>query len=153
MNPLPHNDEHMLDDALRDLPPRRAPASLEAKIMRELQRRHAMPWWRMGFQVWPLGARAAFCATCCGIVGFTVYSGPWVLAAALYQDFGTATLSRLQPAAAAVAAASELVAVLTRLIPLQWWYGALLIGGFLYAALFGLGAAAYRALYFRPSGG
>jgi hypothetical protein len=47
--------------------------------------------------------------------------------------------------------ARELDAALVRAIPLDWLYGVLAAGTLLYAALFGLGAAAYRTLYLNLS--
>jgi hypothetical protein len=47
--------------------------------------------------------------------------------------------------------ARELNAALVRVVPLEWLYGAMAGGAILYAALFGLGAAAYRTLYLNPS--
>jgi hypothetical protein len=47
----------------------------------------------------------------------------------------------------------ELDAALRRVIPFEWLYGTMAAGTILYAALFGLGAAAYRTLYLHPSAG
>jgi hypothetical protein len=44
-----------------------------------------------------------------------------------------------------------LVALLLHVIPPLWMYGILIVGTFLYVTLFGLGAAAYRTLYLRPT--
>jgi len=41
--------------------------------------------------------------------------------------------------------------LLMRVIPATWIYGGLTAGIALYMALFGLSAAAYRALYLQPS--
>jgi hypothetical protein len=46
-----------------------------------------------------------------------------------------------------VDAAREFEAALVRAVPPDWLYGAMAAGAVLYAALFGLGAAAYRTLY------
>ena len=52
--------QRLLDRTLRELPPRRAPASLEALFLNELERRAALPWWRRSFMHWPAPARIAF---------------------------------------------------------------------------------------------
>jgi hypothetical protein len=44
-------------------------------------------------------------------------------------------------------------ALLAGAIPAAWLYGSLTAGALLYAALFGLGAAAYRILYLKPFDG
>ena len=45
------------------------------------------------------------------------------------------------------AALRELAAALARAVPADWVYGGLALSAALYAALFGLGVAAYRTLY------
>ena len=52
--------ERLLDRALHELPSRRAPPTLESRVIRELDRRAALPWWRRSFAHWPLLARAGF---------------------------------------------------------------------------------------------
>ena len=52
---------------------------------------------------------------------------------------------------AATAWVGEFSALLVRVIPPAWLYGVFAAGAMLYAVLFGLGAAAYRTLYLRPS--
>ena len=60
-------------------------------------------------------------------------------------------LSWANPFLTVVSSAGGLVALLLHVIPALWLYGALGVGIFLYVTLFGLGAAAYRTLYLRPS--
>jgi len=145
-------NDRLLDQVLRDLPLRQAPATLELRVFRELERRAALPWWHRGFTSWPLAARAAFVALCSGIIGFTFLAGPWATAGArILNGAGALTMSWIQPVVAAMAWASEFSALLVRVFPPAWLYGGLAAGAMLYAALFGLGAAAYRTLYLRPS--
>ena len=59
-------------------------------------------------------------------------------------------LAWVSPLLAIVSSAGGLAAVLFRVIPPLWLYGALGAGVFLYVMLFGLGAAAYRTLYLQP---
>lgn len=145
-----HKDEELVDQALHDLPLRRAPATLELRVVQALQQRRASPWWRSGFGSWPVGARVAFYLLCSVTVALTALTGPLTHAASLWQSASAATLTWLQPLIAPAATVIDLAAALLRLIPANWWYGALAFAGVFYAALFGLGAAAYRTLYFRP---
>jgi hypothetical protein len=139
-----------LDALLRALPARRAPASLEARVLRELERRGALPWWRRGFAHWPLAARAAFVVICVAIIGFTLLDGSWA-------GTGSRALSALGSGsgwtrpATALAWTVDWAALLLQVVPPIWLYGAMAAGALLYAALFGLGAAAYRSLYRQPS--
>jgi hypothetical protein len=52
-----------------------------------------------------------------------------------------------------MSSAGAVSSLIARLIPPLWLYAGLAIGAVWYAALFGLGAAAYRTLYLQPSSG
>ena len=67
--------EQTLSQALRGLPLRRAPAGLEARVVNELARRAALPWWRASFANWPAGARVAFVVLCAALVAVTILGG------------------------------------------------------------------------------
>ena len=60
-------------------------------------------------------------------------------------------LAWVNPFLAVMSSVGGIAAVLVRIIPPLWLYGGLALGIMLYVALFGLGAAAYRTLYLRPS--
>ncbi|HEX3603023.1 MAG TPA: hypothetical protein VHU43_02955 [Steroidobacteraceae bacterium] len=151
-----HDAEQKLEQAMHraftGLPLRRAPASLEARVVGELQRRAALPWWRVSFANWPMGARIAFVLICAALVAATILGGasaylgdkPWNEAFAL-------VLSWVHPFLAVMSSAGGLVALVVRVIPPLWLYGGLGLGVLLYVMLFGLGAAAYRTLYLWPS--
>lgn len=145
----PHDEqklERLIQQTLRDLPPRRAPRSLEQRVLAALEQRAALPWWRKGFVYWPPAARAAFV-----MLAVTVVAGfSWLLTGV---DAGP-VVARLIPTfawidgIASIASASrEFVEVVLRSIPSTWLYGGLIAVASLYAALFGLGATAYRLLY------
>src|SRR5262249_24705956 len=53
--------ERLIHGGLREQPPLRAPASLEARVLAAIES-EARPWWRAGFAQWPLGAKAAMFA-------------------------------------------------------------------------------------------
>jgi hypothetical protein len=140
-----------VDQALRGLPARRAPHSLESRILSELQRRAALPWWRFSFAHWPVGARVAFVLICTALVGATFLGGVSAyLGDRSFNEVAALVLSWIQPLLAVMSSAGALVALLIRVIPPLWLYGGLVLGTSLYVALFGLGAAAYRTLYLKP---
>jgi hypothetical protein len=152
VKPKSVSTERILDQVLRELPLRHAPATLESRVLRELERRAALPWWYRGFTSWPLAARAAFVALCSAIIGITFLDGSWATAGArVLNGAGALAMSWIHPAVAATAWAGEFSAFLVRVIPPAWLYGVFAAGAMLYAVLFGLGAAAYRTLYLRPS--
>jgi hypothetical protein len=133
------------------LPERPAPVTLQARVLRELQRRAALPWWRRGFVHWPLPVRCAFILVCCALVGTTLLDGAWKIAGIRsLNDVGAMPFSWAYPIMAATA---EIPTVLMHAIPPTWLYAGLGIGVLLYVSLFGLAAAAYRVLYLQPLNG
>lgn len=137
-----------LDRMLHGLPPRRAPATLESRVLAEMQRRAALPWWRRGFGHWPAAARTAFVALCATIIGVSLLGdvGDLLRIRAAHEALALAS-SWTHPAAAALASMLEIEWLLRHLIPPAVAYAFLAAAALLYAALFGLGATAYRALY------
>lgn len=144
--------QQALNAALRSVPLRRAPTTLEARVLGELERRAALPGWRRSFTHWPWPQRAIFIVVCAALVGWTLVGGfSAAVATPSLNEVGALLLSWAQPALALVASAGGLVALLVRVIPPLWLYGGMAVGAMLYVTLFGLGAAAYRTLYLRPS--
>jgi hypothetical protein len=149
-----HALQQLLDDAFQHLPARRAPRDLESRVMRELERRAALPWWRKTFAHWPAAARGAFVLTCSGLIGLMLLGGHWT-ATTVHTLQGSAAmpLSVAREAMALFTATGELAVLLANAIPAAWLYVGLATGAVLYAVLFGLGAAAYRTLYLTPLNG
>ena len=140
--------EQLLTRTVRDLPLRRAPPALESRVLRELQRRAALPWWGRSFSHWPMGARAAFAAVCVLLVKWTFQGGAWAVGAlGSLHDSGALSMPWMQRLAAEAGALQQLAASLARAVPPEWLFDGLAVGAMLYAALFGLGIAAYRTLY------
>ena len=143
--------ERLLQRELSALPLRRAPGTLESRVLGELARRAALPWWQRSFANWPVGPRVIFVLICVALIGATFLGGvSAVLGVRSLTEVGALLLSWIQPALVVAASAGGLAALLLRLIPPLWLYGGLTVGAMLYVMLFGLGAAAYRMLY-RPS--
>lgn len=143
--------ERLMSQTLRGLPSRRAPGTLEARVLNELQQRAALPWWRVGFAHWPAVPRAAFIVICATIIAATISGGASaVIGLRSLNEAAALPLSWLHPLSTLLSSAGGIAALLVRVIPPLWLYGALAFGIVLYVALFGLGAAAYRMLY-RPS--
>ena len=144
--------ERALNQALGGLPLRRAPGTLESRVLNELARRAALPWWGVGFVHWPVAARVAFVLICASLVAATILGGVSVsVGMRPLNEVAALVLHWVQPFMALLSSVGGLTALLVRVIPPLWLYGGLAFGILLYLALFGLGAAAYHTLYRRPS--
>jgi len=142
MNAADPNDplQQLLDRTLRELPLRRAPPTLEARVIGELERRAALPWWRRSFAHWPLLARAAFLVICAALIRLAFLGGAAAVA-------GVDSLVWARQAGMLVMSLGNLAMALERISPPHWLYEGAAVCGALYAVLFGLGAVVYRLLY------
>lgn len=143
-----------LQRAIGDLPLRRAPATLEARVFGELERRATLPWWRHSFRHWPMPARVVFLVICTALIRLAFLEGAVAVAGlrSLHES-GVLSLPWTRELAVLAAAAGNLVALLARTAPLSWAYEGIAVCAVLYAILFGLGAAVYRTLYLQPHDG
>ena len=72
--------ESFLAQLAHSQPLRRAPASLQARVLAQLAAREApIPWWRRGFAHWPGVARAGFLIASCGFVWLAVAAVMWAI--------------------------------------------------------------------------
>ena len=154
MNPLPENHDEKLERAihqtLRALPARRAPRTLEARVFAELARRAALPWWRQSFAHWPLAARAVFLLASVALVKLVLMASVWVMAgfdATVFTAAFSTPAAWVETTISLARGVAGFCSIIFRSIPPFWLYGAAAFVAVLYAALFGLGAAAYRTLY------
>lgn len=142
--------ERTIHRALRELPTRRAPRTLEERVLAEIARRAALPWWRKSFAHWPLVARAVFAVVLIGVVKFVLMGAVWVTAgfdAEQFREAFATPFAWMEAGFSVVNAISGFFEIVLRSIPPLCLYGGLAVLASLYAALFGLGAAAYRTLY------
>ena len=141
--------EELVHRTLRDLPARRAPRSLERSVFAEIERRAALPWWRRSFVHWPVAARAGFVVLCAVVINFVLGGGAWTLAGLDSAGLSSALAQRfswVETALIVARAITNSVEIMMRNIPALWIYGGLVFFATMYAAFFGLGAAAYRAI-------
>ncbi len=141
MHDIEQKLERFIDGALRQQPPLRAPAGLQARVLSELARRRALPWWRNSFSSWPLAARAAFVVACGGFIKLAFTSTTWVLGAA------AAPAASVRNTAHVANSLGDVARILVDSIPSHWVYVGAALGVVFYVALFGIGATAYRTLY------
>jgi hypothetical protein len=148
--------EAAVSRALRSVPDRKAPAGLEGRVLAELGRLSALPWWRRSFAHWPLAPRVLFFAgsaiaaalivNALMIVGFSNVAHD--LVAGISQRLAWISLAR-----ELTAAIGAKVRIIVAAIPAVWLYGAAAAVALCYATLAAIGAAAYRAVSFarRPA--
>ena len=135
---------------LQALPLRPAPRELSARVLAELRRRAALPWWRKSFLYWPVAARVAFVALCLGLADTSVALLRWLNAeprGAELSSLLTQPVTWLERANTALQSMQAFFELVVRHLPGAWLYGGLLAMILLYVTLFGIGAAAYRTLY------
>jgi hypothetical protein len=126
--------ESVLREVLRDLPPRRAPSSLEARVLARLQDR--------GFASWRPKLRLSFVLASCVAMAAVLWAGSATLEQASLQMVAVLHL---------MTAFGVLTDALVALVPTTWLYVGLCIGVSLYAALLCLGATAYHTLFQQPA--
>jgi hypothetical protein len=142
--------ERIIRQATQGLPLRRAPRSLESRVLAELQHRAARPWWRKSFVHWPVLARIGFVVSSAGIAQLIYLLGIWGTAGFETAHFRTAFVQQfawVERGLTVFHAIGSFIEIMLRNIPAVWFYGVLGFFGVLYLALFGLGAAAYKALH------
>lgn len=147
----PEQLEARLHAVLREQPLRRAPASLESRVLAEIARRQALPWWHKSYTYWPAPVQIAFLVIS---VGLALLAGLAAVYAVGGNSIGASVSMALRPVVEAIAAfraAGSTLADLVRgwipAIPHAWLYAALGAAALGYATLVGLGATAYRVLW------
>jgi hypothetical protein len=146
--------EGLLERTLNELPLRRAPPTLESRVLGELQRRAALPWWRRSFAHWPIAARAVFLVICGALIRLAFLGGAAAVAGVRsLHESGALSLSWARGIGVLMASGANLATLLARTVPATWIYEGIAACALLYAVLFGLGAAVYRTLYLQPLNG
>ncbi len=141
----PHREqqlEHLTHEALRQLPQCSAPASLQARVLSEIEHRAALQARGAGISRWPVAVRALLIAVCTLSVPLL-----WMLIARVRGHMsqalagsGVAQLVHgVSSTSHTVLSLGELAARLAHLIPKEWLLGGLFIVGAVYAVLLALG--------------
>lgn len=151
MNPREEqNLERLIGQAVRELPARRAPSSLEQRVQAEIARRAALPWWRKSFVHWPIAMRAAFVVICASVAGLAYTVVAWATAGVHLAEIKAAfapEFRSVEVASRFVKALADFATVVFGAIPPLWLYAGLAVIVACYVTLFGVGAAAYRTLH------
>ncbi len=146
----PEELEQKIHAVLREQPPRRAPMSLEARVLGEIARRQALPWWQQSYAYWPNAVKLSFLVIATGIAGALLLFSMQLLGVVS----GESVRQLFEPVFGAVhtlrAGASAVIGLVTPSMPEfsnTFLYGGLAILGGAYAVMLGLGATAYRVLW------
>ncbi|GEM_PF-7023315 len=144
--------EGLMQRAFDEVPPRRAPATLERRVLWEIEQRTLRPW-RRGFAHWPRTARAVLIVSCCASLALVLLGSREIMTrlAALLAGSGIAGhWESLRRTGAAAASLGAVALEVLRAIPTEWLLGGLLATALLYAAPFALAALGYSTLYATP---
>lgn len=134
--------ERQLTRALQDQPLRRAPDTLERRVLAQLEAGAAIARWRRGFAHWPMAARVAFLAASVGVVRLALSLAMWI-ATPLASPASSVDLP------SSIAWLQTLFVVsgsIARTVPSLWVHAGVALLVIMYAALFGVGASAYRTM-------
>lgn len=146
----PEQLEQKIHAVLREQPARRAPMSLEQRVLGEIARRQTLPWWQRSFVYWPNSMRLAFLVVATGIAGavllFSMQLFGLVSADAITQitEPVRGAWNTLRVASSTI---GGLVAPNMPELNTNYLYAGLAIVGGAYAVMLGLGATAYRVLW------
>lgn len=146
----PEELEKFIHQNLRSLPARRAPRSLESRVLAAIEQQATIPWYHKSWSYWPAAIRAAFLALATGVTGAVVAAFYLMSTGAEASAFVAQAGARLSGFVKIYHAAVwvvELAANVISSIPPLWLYGGVALIAALYATFVGLGAAAYRTLY------
>ena len=145
--------ERLIAAGLAEQPKIKAPVTLQSRVLAELSRRAALPWWHRSFRQWPMTMRIAFLLTAVGVVRVALSVTAWSDASHAAKQIAapvTGGLSWLQSAAALYSTFGSLThdlgeTVLHR-IPGLWLYAGMGALVAMYAVLAGIGVTVYRTL-------
>ncbi len=138
--------ETLIGRVCREQPALKAPAGLGARIVAEIERRAALPWWRRSFVHWPVTMRAVFVAVCAALIWAS--SNPAVMRLSGSLDAPLSWAFRTGVRLSMINGEfSRVASTLAHSMSPLWLYGAGLGVCSLYVLFAGLCAATYRTLY------
>ncbi len=144
--------ERLISAGLANQPPLQAPSSLQARVLAELARRAALPWWQRSLSHWPMAMKLAFFGGALVAVrlllGGPAWSGASQAATHLTAPGSLlAWLRGLSGACVMLGALTQRVAdVILHQVPSLWLYGGIGVLLMMYVTLAGIGVTVYRSL-------
>jgi len=142
--------EQFIHATLRSLPDRKAPGTLESRVLAAIEQRAAIAWYHKPWSYWPAAFRAGFLTVAAGVSGAAVTA--FYLASRGFDPGAAAREAGshfvwLTRCAGVVEWTIEFAGHMIGAIPPLWLYGGLTAVAALYVTFVGLGATAYRVLY------
>ncbi len=145
----PEELEKFIHRNLRSLPARRAPRSLESRVLAAIEQQAMVPWYHKSWSYWPAAIRGTFLGLATGVTGAVVAAFYLIVNGAEAGALMAQTSERLSFVAKIYHTAGWIIGFAANVfssIPPLWLYGGVALIAALYATFFGLGAAAYRTL-------
>jgi hypothetical protein len=134
--------ERLVTRALRNQPLRRAPVTLERRVLAQIESGAVVAGWRRGFMHWPVAARLVFLVASIGFVKLALSIAMWLatpLASPAFSFDLPSQMAWLQTLWVAIAS-------IARTVPSVWVHAGIAFLVLMYVALFGIGATAYRTV-------
>lgn len=141
--------ERLIGRVLREQPLQRAPRALEARVLSRIALRASLQRPGSRLRTWRLAGRIGFVVSACLSSMLGLLAWGWLaahLSSLRGSPFVAAPTAELRSVLGAGWTVAELIMQVYAALPREWLYGGLLLTSILYAALFGLTAAAYRTL-------
>jgi len=132
--------ERQVTRALQGQPPRRAPSTLERRVLAQIEAGATAIGWRRGFAHWPVAARVAFLAASVGVVKVALLVATWLATPLDSPAVSVQLPSQVTWLQTLLVAMGSVV----HTVPSVWVHGGIAILAIMYVALFGIGASAYR---------
>jgi hypothetical protein len=132
--------ERQVTRALQGQPPRRAPSTLERRVLAQIEAGATTIGWRRGFAHWPLAARVAFLAASVGVVKVALLVATWLATPLDSPAVSVQLPSQITWLQTLLVAMGSVV----HTVPSVWVHGGIALLAIMYVALFGIGASAYR---------
>ena len=142
----PKDLEAFVHRALRDLPERPAPATLEQRVFAALAERSRAPWWQRGWHAWPLLPRVAMlgAGTAAAIaLGWLALAGGHTVAGFSPVAWAQQSAPWLLTIGSVVGTLVDAGAVFLRSVQ-SYLLGLVILMGAAYATAIGVGASLYR---------
>lgn len=143
---------HAVDKLCKQQPLRKAPFDLYERVMREVQLRKALPWWRKSFLHWPMMMQILFVVaallTAKGVLMLCSWFGANAVATATSI---TQSSSIVQGSTTLLSVSNHMSSVVSHIVPASWIYGAVLSIAMVYLVLIGIGVTTYKTLYATPA--
>ncbi len=142
--------EQLVHRELRSLPLRKAPASLESRVLAAIEHQATVAWYHKSWTYWPGAVKAAFLGVATGVSGAAIVAFYLMSQGAETSALTAAAGERFAGAAALLHVFRWMANYISETIagiPPLWLYGGLAFIAAMYATFVGLGTAAYRYLY------